>query len=248
MFYYRKIGEKNFPFTDLHAHDPHNAKVHREYELQRRMDDFYYKAFSLIRYNRVPGDYLEFGCGSTIRSFRFALKYSRLEPFENRRLFAFDSFAGLPEVSSSDHEQWKTGSMAVSVDQFREVLGHYDAKEGRDFHTVQGFFDKTLVGHKPEEYGLNAAAFVHVDCDLYSSTVPVLEFITPLLQPGTVLSFDDWYCENADPRRGEQRAFNEWRKKSGKKFRLDPYHQFGWHGMSFIVNPASPPSFLKSFG
>lgn len=238
MFYYRKVGDKNFPFTDLYSHDPDNAKMQREYELQRRMDDFYYKAFSILKFNKVRGDYLEFGCGSNIRSFRLALKHSRYEHFEGRRLFAFDSFAGLPEVGAADHEQWRTGSMAVTIDQFRTVLGHYGAEEGRDFHTVQGFYDKTLTGHEPSEYGIKAAAFVHVDCDLYSSTVPVLEFVTPLLQPGSILSFDDWYCENGDPRRGEQRAFHEWRDDSGKRFRLDPYHQFGWHGMSFLVNPA----------
>ena len=33
-----------------------------------------------------------------------------------------------------------------------------------------------------------------VDCDLYQSTVPVLAFLADLLQDGTVVLFDDWYC------------------------------------------------------
>lgn len=237
MMYYKKVGGKNFPFSDLHAHDSSAAPVLREYNLQKHIDEFFYKAFSVARFNKVKGDYLEFGCGSNIRSFRFALKYNRLEPFD-RTLIAFDSFAGLPSVASEDHAQWRTGSMAVSVEQFREVLGHYDAVEGRDFRTVAGFYEETLAKRKPADYGIQAAAIVHVDCDLYSSTVPVLDFVTDVIQPGTILSFDDWFCENGDPRRGEQRAFGEWRDSLAGRFRFDPYAPFGWHGMSFTVNPA----------
>ncbi len=237
MIYYKTVGGGTFPFSDLHEHDAEATRYLREYALQRHIDDFYYKAFSILRFNKVAGDYLEFGCGSNIRSFRFALKYDRLEPFAGRRLFAFDSFEGLPQVGTEDHRQWRTGSMAVSREQFREVLAHYRAEEGRDFHTVPGFFDRTLTGHTPAEYGIEKAAFVHVDCDLYSSTVPVLAFVTDILQPGSILSFDDWFCENGDPRRGEQRAFHEWRESCAEKWRLDPYLPFGWHGMSFLVNP-----------
>lgn len=235
---HKKIGSRTFPFSDLYRHDAKAVRDHREYMLQKNVDDFYWKAFSILRFNKVAGDYLEFGCGSNIRSFRFALKYNRYEPFEDRRLFAFDSFAGLPEVGPDDHSQWRTGAMAVSLEQFREVLAHYDAADGHDYRTVPGFYDRTLSGHAPATYGIEKAAFVHVDCDLYASTVPVLEFVTDILQPGSILSFDDWFCENGDPRRGEQRAFHEWRAGRARKWRFDPYLSFGWHGMSFLVNPA----------
>jgi O-methyltransferase len=47
---------------------------------------------------------------------------------------------------------------------------------------------------------------IWVDCDLYESTVPVLDFITEYIQDGTVIIFDDWYSFRADPDRGEQKA------------------------------------------
>ncbi len=56
------------------------------------------------------------------------------------------------------------------------------------------------------------AHIVHVDCDLYVSTVPVLEFLAPLLGKGSVIIFDDWFSfyDEPDPWiHGEQRAFNE---------------------------------------
>lgn len=48
-----------------------------------------------------------------------------------------------------------------------------------------------------------------MDCDLYLSTVPVLEFVKDLLQKGTVIIFDDWNCFWADPDKGERRAWRE---------------------------------------
>lgn len=49
-----------------------------------------------------------------------------------------------------------------------------------------------------------------MDCDLYSSTVTVLEFIQGLIRKDTVLVFDDWYSFNEKDEFGEKRAFREW--------------------------------------
>ena len=51
--------------------------------------------------------------------------------------------------------------------------------------------------------------FVNIDVDLYKSAVTVLEFITPLLQKGTIIYFDDW-CGNSDEICGERLAFKQW--------------------------------------
>ena len=45
---------------------------------------------------------------------------------------------------------------------------------------------------------------VHIDVDLYSSTVEVLEFVRPLLVKGSILIFDDWYCSSAGESKGEK--------------------------------------------
>jgi hypothetical protein len=39
--------------------------------------------------------------------------------------------------------------------------------------------------------------------------VPVLNFIKPFLQPGTIIVFDDWNCFIGDPEKGERRAWAE---------------------------------------
>jgi hypothetical protein len=75
--------------------------------------------------------------------------------------------------------------------------------------TVKGFYDQTLTGKLREQLGEKKAAVVYVDCDLYQSTVPVLEFVKDFLQRGTVIVFDDWNCFWADPEKGERRAWSE---------------------------------------
>jgi hypothetical protein len=52
-------------------------------------------------------------------------------------------------------------------------------------------------------------AFVHLDADLYSSTKTVLEAISPYLQPGTLLLFDEYFGQ-IGWREGEHKAFEEW--------------------------------------
>ena len=55
------------------------------------------------------------------------------------------------------------------------------------------------------------AAVIYIDCDLYSSTVPILEFCKPFLQLGTIIVFDDWFCFHGLNNKGERLAFSEFR-------------------------------------
>lgn len=73
-----------------------------------------------------------------------------------------------------------------------------------------------------------------IDCDLYESTVPVLNFITDYLQNGTIFTFDDWYCFRGDPQRGEWRAFKEW-LKNNPSIKAIQLRKFGSGGNSFII-------------
>jgi len=70
------------------------------------------------------------------------------------------------------------------------------------FNVVLGLFDESLTNKIPIEQ----AAIVWIDCDLYSSTVPVLKFIKPLLQDGSLVLFDD-FGGTADE--SERRALRE---------------------------------------
>jgi hypothetical protein len=92
--------------------------------------------------------------------------------------------------------------------------------------TVKGFYDASLTPELAQRLLPRKAAVIYVDCDLYLSTIPVLEFIVPFLQPGTVIVFDDWNCFLADPDKGERRAWREFRERH-PALRFEDFAQTG---------------------
>ncbi|MDD5146864.1 MAG: macrocin O-methyltransferase, partial [Candidatus Pacebacteria bacterium] len=81
------------------------------------------------------------------------------------------------------------------------------------FFTVKGFYDNSLTPALKEKLLPKKAAVIYIDCDLYASTVPVLEFTKDFLQKGTIIVFDDWNCFCGDPKKGERLAFRQFREK-----------------------------------
>ena len=84
---------------------------------------------------------------------------------------------------------------------------------------------------------MSVPSFVNVDCDLYESTVPVLEFITPLLQTGTIVYFDDWFSYRGSMAHGEARAAREWLTRH-PDIQLVEYRNVGITGKMFVTNVA----------
>lgn len=144
------------------------------------------------------GLYLEFGVykGKSIN--RIA---QRIEPGP---VYGFDSFRGLPE-------RWDRGRDAYEA-------GHFDVgglipNVWPNAKLIPGFFEESLPGWL-EQNGAEIA-FVHIDCDLYSSAKYVLTQIDPFIVPGTVILFDeicDWRDEGIYQlwEEGEWQALNEW--------------------------------------
>jgi O-methyltransferase len=49
-----------------------------------------------------------------------------------------------------------------------------------------------------------------------------------------IIAFDDYFCFSAAALLGERKALIE-HISTDQQFHFSPYIQFGWHGMSFIV-------------
>lgn len=136
---------------------------------------------------KVDGLCLEFGVyvGGSLRS--LADKIDR--PF-----YGFDSFEGLPE-------DWRPGCRK----------GTFAVKTLPTFHNpriqlVKGWFDETIPSFLHEHP--DPIAFIHIDCDLYSSTKTIFQLMSNRFVPGTVILFDEiiGYPEYADH---EIKAFSE---------------------------------------
>jgi hypothetical protein len=154
-----------------------------------------------------PVPYLEFGVarGTSIIS-ADAIARSRGLAL---RIFAFDSFRGLPAGEGT----FARGDMAYSEPTFRRFTAKAGVDQAR-VTSVPGMFADTLTEALRARLGLGPGRYVvHVDCDLYASTRDVLAWLRPMLAPGSVLIFDDWFAFDNEPTpelHGEQRAFAEW--------------------------------------
>lgn len=116
---------------------------------------------------------LEFGVatGRTLNQFAHWLP--------NKSVFGFDGFEGLPEDWTS---RMRRGFFAR--DTLPRVRGNCEL--------VVGWFDQTLPGFKKRQIKNDPIALLHVDCDLYSSTVTILNNLRENIVPGTVIVFDEY--------------------------------------------------------
>jgi O-methyltransferase len=186
-------------------------------------------AFAFCMNNKVNGDFAEFGVYEG-RLSREAFHAARRNGFDQMRFFAFDSFEGLPVIDGSRKDVFHAGQFASSRLKYEKNLKGNNVDLSR-FRIVEGFYDKTLTGFQDAKQ----ISIAWIDCDLYESTVPVLDFLADRLVHGSILIFDDWFCYDGSDENGEQRACKEWLQKN-PQIRLIEYNRFHWAGISFIVN------------
>ncbi len=147
------------------------------------------------------GLYLEFGVYSG-RTINHIASY-----VPDKIIYGFDSFEGLPETWRSGYEK---GTFAVTT--LPEVKDNVKL--------IVGLFEDKLHSFKVE-YS-NACAFIHIDCDLYSSTAYVLEELEEQIQEGTIIVFDE-YFNYPGWQDGEYKAFQEFVKKYQIKYEYIAY-------------------------
>ncbi|MDD5092272.1 MAG: macrocin O-methyltransferase [Candidatus Wallbacteria bacterium] len=131
--------------------------------------------YTLVRDTaKIPGDIAEVGV------FQGASAKLICEAKSERRLLLFDTFAGLPEVTERD-QGFETGQFGALLPEVRKYLAGYS---GVEFHP--GLFPSSAAPVSDRRFSL-----VHLDVDLYESTVSCLNFFYPRMNPGgAILSHD----------------------------------------------------------
>jgi hypothetical protein len=72
---------------------------------------------------------------------------------------------------------------------------------------IPGYFEESL-----SEYELpRKISWVHIDCDLYQSTICVLNYLfsNGVLSQGSILLFSDYFANRGEPSVGQQLAWSE---------------------------------------
>lgn len=149
------------------------------------------------------GLYLEFGVysGATINLL------ASLHP--EITFYGFDSFAGLSEPWI-----YRPAGAFGDLGSEPEVRANVTLVKGRFEDTLPAF----VADHD------EPIAFLHIDSDLYSSAMTVLELACPRLQPGSVVLFDE-YFNYPGWREGEHKAWTESVERWGLEFE---YLAFSW--------------------
>ena len=129
---------------------------------------------------------------------------------------------------------YETGSYACSESDFLASLGGAGV-DMSDVVPVKGWYQDTCIPKTREAHELQQVSIALIDCDLYESTVPVLDFLTDIVQQGTILIFDDWFRFRGSPDSGEQRACREWLERN-PQLELIEFWKQAPQAVAFLVN------------
>jgi hypothetical protein len=151
------------------------------------------------RHSKSQGLVCEFGVGSG-RSLRMTQEILPLDV----EIHGFDTFTGLPQAWGSEPAgAYSTGGIVPNME--GEVYFH------------KGLFSDTIAPFL-EELGDDAfLAYANIDCDLYTSTLDILEAFHGRIVEGTILVFDEYIC-HPTWRQDEFRAWRESCKRFGWQY------------------------------
>ena len=181
------------------------------------------------------GDYYEFGIFKGF-SFWFAQNKAKELGLGSLRFFGFDSFEGLPIIDGLDITKrniFYRGQYSCSQKDVEKNLNKYGVDWSRTF-LIKGFFAESLNERIKKQHKMGRIAIALIDCDLYCSTVEVLNFIKDMLINKSILMFDDWNCFGKDNVRGQRKAFNEFLEKNND-FTAEPYFSYALYGQTFFL-------------
>jgi predicted O-methyltransferase YrrM len=178
-------------------------------EVNPRLDDLHRDC---IAQSKPGGLFLEFGvCEGT------SLTMLRSIVPQEQKLYGFDSFEGLPE----DWNDCPAGTFKTKT-----------RVELENVELVVGWFDNTVPAFAKAHAGEHIS-YMHIDCDLYSSTKTVLKGLNSLIVPGTVIVFDELFGYESWEQH-EFKAFSEFVQETNRKYEIIARHTYYSVGIKII--------------
>ena len=157
----------------------------------------------------LDGDFAQFGVyrGNTARIIESLMT-------GDRKLHLFDSFEGLPEdwTKAKKKGAFRLAEDDIPVFDSPRVVVH------------KGWFKDTVPPWGQQT--TTPLAFLHMDADLYSSTVDVLFNIDHLIPAGAIILFDEYVMGHTED---EHRALLDWAAKFGREY------EYLWRSRSMHV-------------
>jgi O-methyltransferase len=213
-------------------------------------DAFRY-TFEYVYGSHIPGGVAEFGCFEGFSSLLLAdliLEFGAQTDFYSavfpRHLYVYDSFEGFPKSTNpvdsisyevADSGYWREHEDASPPGTEELLRAEFSRRFGpAGWSVVRGMFSDSLAAHPITEQ----IAIANLDCDLYSSSVEVLDHLlgSRRLPDGAVLLLDDYNCNRANPRFGMRRAMRECFARTDGFYDYSEFLRYGWHGRAFFVH------------
>lgn len=151
------------------------SQRHRKIGVSLTLEEVYTLYSSVLAVDALPGAIAEVGVhrGGSARVI--------CEAKGDKALYLCDTFAGMPDgLISADKDEWAKGTHKdTSIDEVRANVAGYP-----NVHFIQGVFPYSVEGHPSEAMTRQRYSFVHLDVDLYESTLSALKFFYPRLVEG----------------------------------------------------------------
>lgn len=160
--------------------------------------------------SKVPGDVVEFGCykGTT------SLFLARLikEHGSDKKLWLYDSFAGLPEKTAPDDtrmgDEFKPGELMATK---AEVIQNFRHANLPRPIIKKGWFSDVAGTDVPEQI-----CFAYFDGDYYQSIVDSFHACAGRFAPGAIIVVDDYTNDHLP---GAAKAVDEWRQAHASRIK-----------------------------
>jgi hypothetical protein len=169
--------------TILYYNDPQKAKIFdlirqikKEVEMKLSYSEAY-QIFTIVQsISKIRGDLAEVGV------FKGGSAKIILEAEKNKVLHLFDTFDGLPKVSAVDTAHFSQGQYKGTFIEVQTNLKKY-----ANVLFYRGLFPGTNRRVKNKKF-----SFVHLDVDIYESTLNSLDFFYPRMNKGGVIISHDY--------------------------------------------------------
>jgi O-methyltransferase len=157
--------------------------------------------------NNIEGDFVECGVagGAQIGAFQYAISIAQ----KNKKIWAFDSYEGIPLAGEFDTEQAGIGaithnkflpieerlvSSGITCHSVENVKENF-AKWNLPIHNIEfvkGWFQNTLPNYEKQ---IDKISILRLDGDLHESTLVCLQHLYPKVVKNGIVIIDDYALE-----------------------------------------------------
>jgi len=166
---------------------PEPFRTVRPYSLLSNLNLFFLQELAQrLDREEIAGNFVE--CGVYRGGSAGILGYEAIRSKFQRKLWLYDSFAGMPEAMEKDDDYSKTlkGTCLGSENQTRRILRRLNVPETQ-YTIIAGLFEDTLPQAEKTKIAL-----LHIDCDFYNPVKLSLEIFYESVESGGYVVLNDY--------------------------------------------------------